>query len=328
MPTPDFDRFLNQTFHHLTVIAYLGWKKGRSHIWKCRCSCGQELPVYQSNLVTENTKSCGCLKRLDPNAFIGKQINDLTVKRFLGYKENISWFEVECVCGKTFEIRGTMLSQRKVRSCGCLRKTRKPNQNPRPRTGVYAPYTRETHPLHKTWVCMRSRCEKPKDDSYRNYGAKGIYVCDRWKSFRNFVLDMHPKPGPEYTLDRIDGTGPYSPENCRWATHKQQALNRSNTVNIEYKGVTKPLDTWCQELDLDYRLVYSRLRQGWAVEKAFETPKTGKVVLTYKEKTLSLKEWAIRTGIPYSVLYARVKDGWDASEILATPVGQRRAAKE
>ena len=89
------------------------------------------------------------------------------------------------------------------------------------------------HPLYNTWQAMKKRCYYPKHDSYPSYGGRGVVVCDRWKnSFENFLEDVGEKPGPEYTLDRINNEGDYTPENVRWATKKQQARNtRWNKLN-------------------------------------------------------------------------------------------------
>lgn len=81
-------------------------------------------------------------------------------------------------------------------------------------------------PEYKVWAGMRERCNNPNCKSYPNYGGRGITVCDRWKSFESFLLDMGPRPSAKHTLDRKDTNGNYTPENCRWATWSDQNINK------------------------------------------------------------------------------------------------------
>jgi hypothetical protein len=88
-------------------------------------------------------------------------------------------------------------------------------------------YTGKNYVEHQAWENMKLRCYYPRHESYERYGALGIKVCRRWlQSFKNFIEDMGPKPGPEYSLDRIDSKGNYEPGNCKWSTLSDQLRNR------------------------------------------------------------------------------------------------------
>lgn len=105
------------------------------------------------------------------------------------------------------------------------------------------------HPLYHTWYAMVARCQNPRAQSYHNYGGRGITVCDRWlESFENFYADMGDRPSNKHSLDRIDNDGPYSPENCRWATWEEQANNRRNNVWIEFQGERLSAAQWSRRL--------------------------------------------------------------------------------
>lgn len=89
------------------------------------------------------------------------------------------------------------------------------------------------HPLYQTWFNMIQRCEVASCISYKNYGAKGVRVCDRWKSVASFIEDMGEKPDSSYTLDRIDPNKGYEPGNCRWASRKEQSRKRPHYVKLD-----------------------------------------------------------------------------------------------
>ncbi len=122
---------------------------------------------------------------------------------------------------------------------------------------------------------MRNRCKDQNTKYYEKYGGRGIKVCGRWENYLNFLSDMGRKPTKNYSLDRIDNNGDYTPENCRWATKSEQNKNRSVTVWIEHKGKTMLVQDWALEVGLPYSTLYARLRNGWNIDRALNTPKKG-----------------------------------------------------
>lgn len=119
---------------------------------------------------------------------------------------------------------------------------------------------------------MCQRCTNPKNTSYRNYGGRGIKVCDRWlgeQGFENFLTDMGERPSDGYSIDRIDNNGDYCPENCRWATKKEQCNNMRKTIMLSYNGETHSLSEWCDITGFCYETAYNRYRKGYDFETIF-----------------------------------------------------------
>ena len=169
-----------------------------------------------------------------------------------------------CDCGSIQTFMGSGLKRGETRSCGCLRR-----DDARARFTVHGRcYTTE----FTIWMGMLDRCSRPNNTAYPNYGGRGITVCERWLSFENFYEDVGARPSQSYSLDRIDNDGPYSPENCRWATRAEQRRNSRNVCRIEYGGRTMILFDWAQELGFTYATLKHRIQRGWSVERAFTTP--------------------------------------------------------
>lgn len=120
--------------------------------------------------------------------------------------------------------------------------------------------------LYAVWQAAKQRCINPKDPAYGRYGARGIYVCERWDSFENFIADMGDRPLGA-TLDRIDNNGPYSPENCRWASRKEQSNNREANVKITHNGVTLTAMQWSEKIGLHINTLLQRYHANWPIEK-------------------------------------------------------------
>lgn len=114
--------------------------------------------------------------------------------------------------------------------------------------------------VYYSWRNMRRRCTNPADDSYSHYGGRGITVCERWESYDAFVEDMgHPAPG--LSLDRVDNSKGYSPENCRWATVREQLNNQRRNVVIEHNGIKMTIGQWATHLGLQYSTLHKRLER-------------------------------------------------------------------
>lgn len=111
---------------------------------------------------------------------------------------------------------------------------------------------------YRTWANMKTRCDNPSFTYYAEYGGRGISYCDRWVDFENFLEDMGERPTGK-TLDRIDSNKGYLKDNCRWATPREQACNRTNSVELTFNGVTKPLALWADDLALPYHTLYLRI---------------------------------------------------------------------
>jgi hypothetical protein len=104
---------------------------------------------------------------------------------------------------------------------------------------------------------MRARCEQPTAQAYKDYGGRGIKVCDQWQSFEQFFADMGDPPDG-YSLEREDNDGPYSPENCRWASRADQVRNRRITLRYTHLGETRSLADWADHFGLPYKVVWHR----------------------------------------------------------------------
>ena len=121
---------------------------------------------------------------------------------------------------------------------------------------------------YHTWQNIKRRCR-----SYPTYINKGITVCPEWyNDFNQFYADMGDKPTPNHTIDRINNDLGYCPDNCRWATMKEQNNNKSNVRNYTIEGITLTLSEWCEEYNISFKSVDARVRRGWDISKALNTP--------------------------------------------------------
>lgn len=173
-----------------------------------------------------------------------------------GPKDTNARWVCRCDCGRAVIAYGQDLAREKFKSCGCLNAER------------ITKHGMATLPVYRVWIQMRSRCRNPNDDSFHNYGGRGIMVCPEWENFGTFHKDMGPRP-KGCTLDRIDNNGPYSKENCRWATYKEQLNNRRNNRMLTVFGRTQTFSQWADECGIPWTTLRSRIeRYGWPLEQA------------------------------------------------------------
>lgn len=178
----------------------------------------------------------------------------------------------KCDCGETCIARANHLKAGLRVSCGCALRSGTQIKKRKPIHGHYI--GDRPSPTYYSWQAMRNRCRNAKAPDYHRYGGRGIKVCARWgESFENFLADMGERPEGT-SIDRIDVNGDYAPENCRWATMREQQNNRRNNRMVTAFGQTLPLKTMCNAYHKDTRTVLERMRDGMTLEEAL-TAKPG-----------------------------------------------------
>lgn len=183
----------------------------------------------------------------------GKTFGRLTVVRYLySDKHNRRNYECCCHCGENTITTGIALRSGKTKSCGCLLKEYYAN-------GASATHKQSKTRLYRVWASMKDRCTNSGTVGYKNYGGRGITVCDEWlKSFESFyvwAISNGYKDG--LTLDREDNDGNYDPSNCRWATHQAQCNNTRRTRRITANGATMSVAQWARKFGIHPTTIHS-----------------------------------------------------------------------
>lgn len=170
-----------------------------------------------------------------------------------------------CDCGEIRSVERKSLRAGRAKSCGCSTREEMASRS-------------TTHgwsrtPEYRAWIDLRRRCGTPTDPYFSHYGARGIRVCIEWQeSFDAFLRDMGPRPGPRYSIDRVDNDGNYEPGNCRWATVPRQNRNKRCTRWITIAGDKRALADWAEIVGLKPTTILQRIRAGWDHERAVLAP--------------------------------------------------------
>lgn len=199
----------------------------------------------------------------------GQTFNALTVLyRAENRGQRVMW-HCKCACGREIDVWAYRLKKRQ-KSCGCMKKQ-------------LISESSKTHGesktrLYRIWHYMRVRCNNPHHNGYDRYGGRGIQICEEWNDFEAFKrwaiqagYDENA-PSRQCTIDRINNNKGYSPDNCRWATAKEQANNRSSNHLMTYHGETHNISEWADITGIDRRAILARLKRGWSDERALSEP--------------------------------------------------------
>ena len=244
---------------------------------------------------------------------MGKTFNQLTVIGVAGKdKRGATLFSCKCSCGQTTTALAYQLESSGKKSCGCLsrevsrkRLTKHGESNSR---------------LYKLWKGVSKRCYCKTCEGYKNYGGRGIKMCDEWRdnflAFKEFMLSIgydETLPTGEQTIERIDVNGNYEPSNCKLISKTEQNYNKRNNNLVTYKGETKPITEFANELGIDVDVVLNRIKNhGYTVEEALEkpvrkAPHKNATKYTVRGESLTLSQWAEKFGMTRSQLKAKAR---------------------
>lgn len=209
------------------------------------CKCGNVRTVSYQNLKRGFSKRCNeCrVKEKKIEVVPGKKYGSFkAIKYSHNDSKGTNFWEFKCDCGKTYIRCAYDITHGRTKQCQSC-SSRKHGET-------------DTK-LYIIWRSMKSRCNNPKNISYKNYGGKGIKVCEDWNTYEQFRADMGLPPSDKHSLDRIDNSGNYCKENCKWATKKEQSNNRrSNTNYVNFHGKKITLGEFADIMKVDYKSLY------------------------------------------------------------------------
>jgi hypothetical protein len=198
----------------------------------------------------------------------GQLFGRITVLSFRDiHKRRTRWYCV-CSCGEKLTCSGSALKTGNTRSCGCLKRDTTIERNITQSTTHGMTATS----IYNVWASMKRRCCRPSSQDYKNYGGRGITVCERWLEFENFYEDMGDRPSNQYSIERIDNDGDYCLDNCKWILTSNQAKNRRTNRRLSYNGETRIVVDWARHLNMNVHTIYSRLNRGWSIADTLTRP--------------------------------------------------------
>lgn len=204
-------------------------------------------------------------KIITSSQILGKTFHRLTITENLGVRGKIRFVKAICVCGKEKTYRLYQIKQGAVKSCGCLKKEQdKQNLD-------VSSHRLTKHPLYSVWSGMKRRCYNPHDKFYKDYGGRGITLCEEWKenfeAFYNWAIAAGYMKGLH--IDRRENDDIYKPGNCRFVTPTISGRNTRANVFLEFNGQRKTIAEWAEATGIDFKKISRRInRDGWNVDRA------------------------------------------------------------
>ena len=176
--------------------------------------------------------------------------------------------------------------------------------------------------LHNIWIGMKTRCYNPNHHNYKDYGGRGIKICETWKNDYLSFANWSRKNGysENLSIDRIDVNGDYSPENCRWVDIKTQSKNKRNNVLITANGRTLTRAEWAKETNIPVGAILARQSRGWSDEDSVTIPiEKNTHFITIGNETHSYSEWEKIKGLGSGTISTRIRRGWSELEAVTYP---------
>lgn len=223
---PKFTDITGQRFGRLVAIRPAASNSRGDALWLCRCNCGFEKIIRGTDLRGGYTRSCGCLNQEARKSraldITGQRFGRLVALYHAHQQNTGEWrWQCECDCGQGTIVNVGSLRAGRIRSCGCLQRERAAEASFK--------HGASGTPEHDAWISMLQRCNNPNNPNYKDYGGRGIKICERWLQFENFLADMGHRPSPDLSIDRINNDGNYESGNVKWSTRKEQANNTRRT---------------------------------------------------------------------------------------------------
>ena len=321
----EHEDMIGKKFGKLSVVGLCGRDSGGSILWDCVCVCGAKSKRTSANLKGGQHNYCVACKSENTRVYVAKEGDKFSrwtvIQANYPTKKKGQHCLCACDCGNTKVIRSTSLFHGETRSCGCLKKEIQAN---RKRT-----HGMERTPIYQRWCAMKSRCNNPNSPNYKNYGGRGILLCNEWHDFENFLSwAMSNGFDESLTIERINVNGNYEPNNVTWATNKEQANNRRDNVLIESNGETKTMAQWEEKLEIRKGRMWAWKDRKRNIERLARSQNGHiySVFAKYKGEEYGAAELAQMLSIPLSNIYRWIKQGQEIDKKVSDWVGRNKHA--